>query len=281
MVIYSVVPLVAAAFFLTRDAGPAKGPGEIAGTHPAKAFQPWRPGGGGLISELDWPPPELLPAPAPRPDSLENEVTRLRRLTEEAYELLLTDVKRLGDEYTIALDDAGIATLLDPRRLATDTLMVHSRTILSQSNQALATYQVEFTKTLANIRPYLDKVKVADQAHREAFTRGYENALPAAMDQMAEYWQIQRRAQDAMAAMIEHLRETHGAWDVVLGELLFERQTDADIYNANLLSLEVLFEREKAWQADAAKRGRQSIDMINGVMDDLDDLARRPGATLR
>ena len=140
------------------------------------------------------------------------------------------DVTAMQKDYSDALDESGIHTLLDADRVAKDTEFKESRTILADARKVVDDFSRRSKQMIEALPEKFDR-KSFSSANRASMRRGMEKELDVPRKIDAEIWGLEMASVNHMEELIDHLQEKRKLWQAQDGSFLFERDEDVEKYN--------------------------------------------------
>lgn len=191
-------------------------------------------------------------------DSKESgELNQCRKLMQEYLE----EQQKLQDEYCQNMQNDGIDRLLDAERLQQDAGFVQSRQMLAKfKHRALETRQ----KALDIVTNFPDRIKkynFSDTVNK-SLLKGYQNGANYSLPLLRQSWDLELAMLGHMEALIDHLEATANRWRGEQATLIFNKQDDADRFNAIMAKWQQCEDRQNKLNEQSLQRAASKLEEI-------------------
>jgi hypothetical protein len=170
----------------------------------------------------------------------------------------------ISQTYNRKLDEAGLANLLDPNRLAKDKGFAETDRILKDARSALDEYAARVQGIPDAANRMTDEAALSEE-FKERFRTGLRQGQREVMGRLEEVVASQARILAEMGALMAVLRNAKG-FSVDDNSLVFNDAADADAYNAGIARLVEVSEAAEALAARSQAKGRQGLSTLKDVM---------------
>lgn len=201
----------------------------------------------------------LGPDETPKPMTFQPATSNLEGdlgVMEVIAKTTLNDIALMQNEYLKALEGVGWMTLFDADRLSKDTGMNDSRAIITGAEAVVRDYRARAFAIIESLPDRAQRAPFRSDAARRDFLRGAQNGQVAGRLNATASWDYEEQILFEYRAVIELLAKRQGLYEFGDdGQVLFEEQSDADVYNAHMAKANELIEG----QSDLAKRANTEV----------------------
>jgi len=195
----------------------------------------------------------LEPGEIPKPITVQPATSNLEGdhgVIEVIGKTMLNDLALVQNEYLKAMEGVGWMTLLDADRLRQDTGMKESRAIITAAEAVVREHRAKSFAVIESLPDRAQRAPFRSDAVRREFLRGAEDGTARGRRNATASWDYEEKILLEYRAVIDLLATRQGLYEFGNGQVLFEEQSDADIYNAHMAKADELIHE----QSDLAKR---------------------------
>jgi hypothetical protein len=156
---------------------------------------------------------------------------------------------RAGNEYQETFEHSGFNRILDPQRLAQDSTLAESRTILKRVRETMSTFQQQLDGLPESLRKDAERLDVSPRFKRE-FLAGYQRGLEEGNTRSVKLVALQREALGEYEQIIDLLEQTKGSWMIRDGHIEFASEATLSLINAHVDAIGKIEERQTALQSE-------------------------------
>ena len=150
-------------------------------------------------------------------------------------------------DYELELDAIGWSTILDPSRLAGDTTMVGSRTLLKQARTIVAKYRARTDLIFEQSRREIEDADLPANM-RQSMLNGFLSSSAKGKERASLNWDMEAQVLVEMEKVVDLLSARRGSWEISDGQLLFASQEDIDRFNASIDRVKSLVDQQQRMQ---------------------------------
>ncbi|MFO0961309.1 MAG: hypothetical protein U0625_00225 [Phycisphaerales bacterium] len=174
---------------------------------------------------------------------------------------IVTSSLAAQQEYQKAIEDIGIARLLDAKRVDEDTSLRESRAMVRKAREAVQRMREKIPEMQARARETIEKSSLSDPAKRQAL-RGFDASRKQNDAVAQESVDLEAQMIDGLSEAVEFLGSHRGSWSAVNGQFEFTDQGALDEYEAILQRVDELGKKQQALAAQLMQRQRERIDQM-------------------
>jgi len=153
----------------------------------------------------------------------------------------------MHNEYLAELDAIGWNALLDAGRIEKDVGMVQSRAIVSRARLTVDKFHGKWLQALNETRAQAQAMANESETKR-GFAEGVADSSVAAAAKGELVWASEAEIVDTAGQLVEFLESTRGRWAVNKGQFMFRDDASMNEFNAFVLKINTLVQREDAMQ---------------------------------
>lgn len=181
----------------------------------------------------------------------------LARLVRE----MMTEMTAVQQDYLAELERAGVSRLLSAQRIAEDSGLAESRTILTAVRKATQEYKSGAERVLNGFSRKIDATSF-DAAAKANMMRHYEQGMVKARPHLQETMELEVQTVEVMGSILQLLESRRAYWQAVDGQFIFEDTKDLERFNGYLATIEQNTQRQAELRGNAQKATNSSFESI-------------------
>ena len=203
------------------------------------------------------------PGEMPKPLTVQPATSNLEGdhgVTEVLGKTMLNDLAAVQNEYLKALEGVGWMTLLDANRLRQDTGMRESRAIITAAEAVVREYRAKTFAVVESLPERVQRAPFSSDAVRREFLRGAAEGAATGRRSATASWDYEQQILLECQAVIDFLAKRQGLYEFKDGQVLFEEQSDADVYNAHTAKVNELIQEQSQLAKRASAEALEKLD---------------------
>lgn len=198
------------------------------------------------------------PAPLPTAPVAAGEAGQVEMVIKTIMNRMLAQRR----DYELELEAIGWSAVLEAHRLRKDVTLTESKTMLRQARDIVSRYRDRTDDVFREIRAEIDRSGLSPSTKRSMLA-GFDKTAAHGKAQTKEVWSLEEQALGRFENIVNLLAANRRSWQVEGGQILFNRQSDLDLFNTYLSQINELVERQQAIQEGSARRARETLQTLS------------------
>lgn len=163
--------------------------------------------------------------------------------------------------YEKELAAIGWDTIIEPKRLIADKSQAESAAMIRQARAIMQKYAMKSDELYSLMRADIADSELGPNS-KASMLAGFDKSGQSARNKAAKVWVLEGQALDQVENVIKLLAEAPGMWSVDNGQVMFQRQQDADQFNGYMARVQELVAQQDAIQNKALTKAQDRMDTI-------------------
>lgn len=182
---------------------------------------------------------------------------------------MLNDSLAVQNEYTLAIEEAGLPKLLNGDRLAADMDedFKESRAILKRCEGLIENSRKKAKELLDGLPQRLDRYPLLSKADKAEVLRGHNDGKARKIRALDASWDLEAEALGILGKVVDFLELSQEDWSVRNGKIVFDNHEDLVEFQTLVKKVAECAERQKALQAKSIEEAKSKL---GGLQEGLD-----------
>lgn len=165
-------------------------------------------------------------------------------------------------EYELELEAIGWSRILDGERIRKDMSLAESRTILRQARDIVSKYRGQTDELFAQVRHDIETAGLKPEAQRAAIA-GFDKNAGQGKAQAAELWSLEEETLSQVENIFTLLAAKRNSWHVQQNQIVFNDQSDLDLFNSYLSRINQIMAQQQALQTAGVRRTQEKLRQLS------------------
>ena len=165
----------------------------------------------------------------------------------------------LRNDYFLDLEAVGWNSILDFNRIKSDETFVESNRIIINTKNIINKYINQSLTFAHSIRDSIKSLNISEST-RNSMLSGFNRTVEKGIEDMDKMWSLEKKVVTEFENIITLLTASKGSWIIVDEQVLFYNDSDLEMFNSYIASIEKIVNQQEEIQQKSAK----SMDRIFG-----------------